>query len=137
MYGLTELHRDQVAAADLVANPGCYPTAALLALTPLKALGLVDVVIDAKSGVSGAGKAPKSTTHFCSVDSDLVAYGVESHRHYPEIAAGLNGGGAGHQGPRREAERLRRGALRRPGAVAHLRPAPRAAAAWHQRDAST
>ncbi len=94
VYGLTELHRDEVAGADLVANPGCFPTAALLALTPLKALGLVDVVIDAKSGVSGAGKTPKPATHFCSVDSDLVAYGVQSHRHYPEIAAGLNGGGA-------------------------------------------
>jgi N-acetyl-gamma-glutamyl-phosphate reductase len=94
VYGLTELHRDEVAGADLVANPGCYPTAALLALTPLKQLGLVDVVIDAKSGVSGAGKSPKSTTHFCSVDSDLVAYGVQSHRHYPEIAAGLTGAGA-------------------------------------------
>ena len=92
VYGLTELHRGEVAAADLVANPGCYPTAALLALAPLKALGLVDVVIDAKSGVSGAGKTPKSATHFCSVDSDLVAYGVGSHRHYPEIAAGLAGG---------------------------------------------
>ena len=89
VYGLTELHRDEVAGADLVANPGCYPTAALLGLAPLKALGLVDVVIDAKSGVSGAGKTPKATTHFCSVDSDLVAYGVQSHRHYPEIAAGL------------------------------------------------
>jgi len=94
VYGLTELHREEVAGADLVANPGCYPTAALLALTPLKQLGLVDVVIDAKSGVSGAGKAPKAATHFCSVDSDLVAYGVQSHRHYPEIAAGLNGAGA-------------------------------------------
>ena len=89
VYGLTELHRDEVAGADLVANPGCYPTAALLALTPLKQLGLADVIIDAKSGVSGAGKAPKSTTHFCSVDSDLVAYGVQSHRHYPEIAQGI------------------------------------------------
>jgi N-acetyl-gamma-glutamyl-phosphate reductase len=89
VYGLTELHRDEVAGADLVANPGCYPTAALLALAPLKQLGLADVIIDAKSGVSGAGKTPKSATHFCSVDSDLVAYGVQSHRHYPEIAAGL------------------------------------------------
>lgn len=88
-YGLTELHRDAVADARLVANPGCYPTAALLALAPLKALGIVDVVIDAKSGVSGAGKTPKAQTHFCAVDSDLVAYGVESHRHYPEIAAGI------------------------------------------------
>jgi N-acetyl-gamma-glutamyl-phosphate reductase len=92
VYGLTELHRDEVAGADLVANPGCYPTAALLAVAPLKQLGLVDVIVDAKSGVSGAGKTPKSTTHFCSVDSDLVAYGVQSHRHYPEIAAGLTGG---------------------------------------------
>jgi N-acetyl-gamma-glutamyl-phosphate reductase len=92
VYGLTELHREAVAAADLVANPGCYPTAALLALAPLRQLGLVDVIIDAKSGVSGAGKTPKATTHFCSVDSDLVAYGVQSHRHYPEIAAGLTGG---------------------------------------------
>jgi N-acetyl-gamma-glutamyl-phosphate reductase len=89
VYGLTELHRDEVAGAELVANPGCYPTAALLALAPLQQLGLADVIIDAKSGVSGAGKAPKATTHFCSVDSDLVAYGVGSHRHYPEIAAGL------------------------------------------------
>jgi N-acetyl-gamma-glutamyl-phosphate reductase len=94
VYGLTELHREEVAGADLVANPGCYPTAALLALTPLKQLGLVDVIIDAKSGVSGAGKAPKPNTHFCSVDSDLVAYGVQSHRHYPEIAAGLAAAGA-------------------------------------------
>ena len=109
VYGLTELHRDEVAGADLVANPGCYPTAALLALTPLKQLGLVDVIIDAKSGVSGAGKTPKSTTHFCSVDSDLVAYGVESHRHYPEIAAGLNGGGAVPGAPpRRRAPSARR-----------------------------
>lgn len=91
VYGLTELHREAVAGADLVANPGCYPTAALLALAPLQELGLVDVVIDAKSGVSGAGKEPKTMTHFCSVDSDLVAYGVQSHRHYPEIAAGLGG----------------------------------------------
>ena len=91
VYGLAELHRDEVAEADLVANPGCYPTAALLALEPLKRLGMLDVVIDAKSGVSGAGKTPRESTHFCSVDSDLVAYGVQSHRHYPEIAAGLAG----------------------------------------------
>jgi N-acetyl-gamma-glutamyl-phosphate reductase len=89
VYGLTELHRDEVAGADLVANPGCYPTAALLALAPLEQLGLADVIIDAKSGVSGAGKTPKATTHFCSIDSDLVAYGVQSHRHYPEIAQGI------------------------------------------------
>jgi N-acetyl-gamma-glutamyl-phosphate reductase len=93
VYGLTELHREAIAGARLVANPGCYPTAALLALTPLKQLGLLDVVIDAKSGVSGAGKTPIGSTHFCTVDSDLVAYGLGTHRHYPEIAAGLAGGG--------------------------------------------
>ncbi len=89
VYGLTELHRDEVAGARLVANPGCYPTAALLALAPLRVLGLHDVVIDAKSGVSGAGKTPGPRTHYCAVDSDLVAYGIGTHRHYPEIAAGL------------------------------------------------
>jgi N-acetyl-gamma-glutamyl-phosphate reductase len=95
VYGLTELHREEVAGAAVVANPGCYPTAALLALAPLKQLGLLDVIIDAKSGVSGAGKTPKGTTHFCSVDSDLVAYGLGTHRHYPEIAAGLASDGPG------------------------------------------
>ena len=89
VYGLTELHRDEVAGARLIANPGCYPTAALLALAPLRGLGLQDVVIDAKSGVSGAGKTPGARTHYCAVDSDLVAYGIGTHRHYPEIAAGL------------------------------------------------
>jgi N-acetyl-gamma-glutamyl-phosphate reductase len=89
VYGLTELHRAQIAAARLVANPGCYPTAALLALAPLAPLGLLDVVIDAKSGVSGAGRTPSERTHFCSVAGDLVAYGLAGHRHYPEIVAGL------------------------------------------------
>jgi N-acetyl-gamma-glutamyl-phosphate reductase len=95
VYGLTELHRKEIAAAALVANPGCYPTAALLALAPLQPLGLEDVIIDAKSGVSGAGKSAAPRTHFCSVDSDLVAYGVGSHRHYPEIAMGLGINGSG------------------------------------------
>jgi len=95
VYGLTELHRDEVAAARLVANPGCYPTAALLALTPLLALDVQDVVIDSKSGVSGAGKTPNARTHFCSVDSDVTAYATAGHRHYPEIVAGLTRGG-GH-----------------------------------------
>jgi N-acetyl-gamma-glutamyl-phosphate reductase len=89
VYGLTELHRQAIAGAALVANPGCYPTAALLALAPLAPLGLLDVVIDAKSGVSGAGKTPSERTHFCSVQGDLVAYAVAGHRHYPEIVAGL------------------------------------------------
>lgn len=97
VYGLTELHRDEVAAAQLVANPGCYPTAALLALTPLLPLGLREVVIDAKSGVSGAGKTPSETTHFCTVDEDVLVYGVGGHRHYPEIAAGIGANGAAQE----------------------------------------
>jgi N-acetyl-gamma-glutamyl-phosphate reductase len=80
---------------SLVANPGCYPTAALLALHPLIGLGLLDVVIDAKSGVSGAGKTPTERTHFCSVDSDVTAYAVDGHRHLPEISAGLSADGQG------------------------------------------
>jgi len=99
VFGFPELvkgQREAVAAAERVANPGCYPTAALLALEPVRRFGLVDVVVDAKSGVSGAGKAATDATHFCTVDSDLVAYGLGGHRHYPEIAAGI---GAGHGGP--------------------------------------
>ncbi len=95
VYGLPELHRRAIADALLVANPGCYPTAALLALEPLRGFGLIDVVVDAKSGVSGAGKAPSDATHFCTVDSDLVAYGLGGHRHYPEIATGIGAGAAG------------------------------------------
>lgn len=89
VYGLPELYRDEISGASLVANPGCYPTAALLALAPLAELGLTDVIVDAKSGVSGAGKKASERTHFCTVDSDLVAYGVTGHRHYPEIAGGV------------------------------------------------
>ncbi len=96
VYGIPEFNREAIAGADLVANPGCYPTAALLALAPLAEFGYLDVVVDAKSGVSGAGKTPNERTHFCTVDSDLFAYGVEGHRHYPEIAAGI---GAGPGGP--------------------------------------
>jgi len=96
VYGLTELHREMIAHARLVANPGCYPTAALLALDPLRGFGLQEVLIDAKSGASGAGKTPSEKTHFCTVDEDLLAYGVGGHRHYPEIAAGI---GADSGGP--------------------------------------
>ena len=84
VYGLTELYRDEVADADLVANPGCFPTAALLALAPL-APWLDDVVIDAKTGVSGAGRAPTATTHFVSADENVTPYGVAGHRHVTEI----------------------------------------------------
>jgi N-acetyl-gamma-glutamyl-phosphate reductase len=86
IYGLPELYAREIALADLVANPGCYPTATLLALAPLAASGTVtDVVVDAKSGVSGAGRAPNAKTHFVAVDENVVAYGVGAHRHMPEI----------------------------------------------------
>lgn len=86
VYGLPERYREQIRNADLVANPGCYPTAAILALAPLAQAGLIeDVVIDAKSGVSGAGRAPSPKTHFVSADENLNAYGVPRHRHTPEI----------------------------------------------------
>jgi N-acetyl-gamma-glutamyl-phosphate reductase len=85
-YGLPELYGDQIAGADLVANPGCYPTATLLALAPLAATGtVVDVVVDAKSGVSGAGRTPSAKTHFVSMTENVVPYGVGAHRHMPEI----------------------------------------------------
>jgi N-acetyl-gamma-glutamyl-phosphate reductase len=86
VFGLTELHRPAVAAADLVANPGCYSTAAVLALAPLARSGLIeDAVVDAKSGVSGAGRDATETTHFVSVSENVSAYAVEGHRHAPEI----------------------------------------------------
>lgn len=86
VYGLPEVYGEQVAAADLVANPGCYPTATLLALAPLAAAGAIeDVVVDAKSGVSGAGRAPSQKVHFVTVTENLVPYGVGGHRHMPEI----------------------------------------------------
>ncbi len=86
VYGLPERYRGQIVEADLVANPGCYPTAALLALAPLGHAGLIaDVVIDAKSGVSGAGRAATEKTHFVTADENVNAYGVPRHRHTPEI----------------------------------------------------
>jgi N-acetyl-gamma-glutamyl-phosphate reductase len=95
VYGLPELYRDAIAGADLVANPGCYPTAALLALAPLARAGLIgDVVIDAKSGVSGAGREPTGTTHFISADENMTPYKVGRHRHTPEIEQELAGQGA-------------------------------------------
>ena len=84
VYGLPELRRAQIEGADLVANPGCFPTAALLALAPL-APWLQDVVIDAKSGVSGAGRAPTARTHFVSANENVSPYGIAGHRHTPEI----------------------------------------------------
>jgi N-acetyl-gamma-glutamyl-phosphate reductase len=98
VYGLTELHRDDVRKARLVANPGCYPTAAILALAPLAEAGLVeDVVISAASGVSGAGRVTGDRFHFVSVDENFTPYGVEGHRHLPEIVQEL--GALGGDGP--------------------------------------
>ena len=86
VYGLPELYRDAIRASSLVAGPGCYPTAAILTLAPLARAGLIDdVVIDAKSGVSGAGRAATAKTHFVSVDENVTPYGVGTHRHAPEI----------------------------------------------------
>ncbi len=94
VYGLTELWRDEVAGADVVANPGCYPTAILLGLAPAARFGLLEegraVVIDAASGVTGAGRAAKRDMLFGEVAEDYRAYGVGNrHRHVPEIRAGL------------------------------------------------
>ena len=92
VFGLCEINREQIAKARLVANPGCYPTSALLPLVPLAEAGLIDVddiVIDAKSGVSGAGRGPKETSLFAEVSEGIAAYGVANHRHAPEIEQGL------------------------------------------------
>jgi N-acetyl-gamma-glutamyl-phosphate reductase len=89
VYGLPEFYRDQIRSADFVANPGCYPTAANLALRPLMDAGVIDrhcgVVCDAKSGVSGAGRKATLQTSFCEVTENFSAYGILEHRHVPEV----------------------------------------------------
>ncbi len=89
VYGLPEKHAEEIAAAQLVANPGCYPTSVLLALLPLRAAGWIDldrgIVCDCKSGVSGAGKEPRLETHFVEVEGNFRAYNLFRHRHTPEI----------------------------------------------------
>jgi N-acetyl-gamma-glutamyl-phosphate reductase len=89
VYGMPELHREQIADAKLVANPGCYATSLILALKPLVAAGVIDVehgiVCDSKSGVSGAGKAPTAKTHFMYAADNLSAYSVFKHRHTGEL----------------------------------------------------
>jgi N-acetyl-gamma-glutamyl-phosphate reductase len=91
VYGLTELHRDAIRDAELVAAPGCYPTAAILALAPLREV-MRDAIVDAKSGVSGAGREATGTTHFVSVDENVNAYKVEGHRHRAELEQELGEG---------------------------------------------
>ncbi len=88
VYGLPEVYREQLLGADLVASPGCYPTAGTLSLLPAARAGLIDldaVIVDAASGVSGAGRPPKPNTTFCTVDEDFTAYGLLDHRHTPEM----------------------------------------------------
>lgn len=88
VFGIPELFRDQLPGASLIAAAGCYVTAAALALTPLVRSGLVEptgVIVDAASGVSGAGRVPKPNTHFNTVDEDFTAYGLLTHRHTPEM----------------------------------------------------
>jgi N-acetyl-gamma-glutamyl-phosphate reductase len=98
VYGIPELHREAIREAELVANPGCYPTAALLALAPLAEEGLIeDVVVDAKSGVSGAGRERGERLSFVNVTENLSPYAVEGHRHTPELVQELRS--MGHEGP--------------------------------------
>jgi len=93
IYGLPEIYRDKIKAGKLVANPGCYPTAAILALAPLLEEGLIyssGIIVDAKSGVSGAGRNPSLANLFCEVGEGLKAYSVTKHRHTPEIEQELS-----------------------------------------------
>ncbi len=87
VYGLCELHRDELPEASLVGNPGCYPTATVLALAPALANKLVkpDLIVDAKSGVSGAGRSLSLTTHYSEINENMAAYGLNGHRHIPEM----------------------------------------------------
>lgn len=89
VYGLTEIRREQIRGAQLLANPGCYPTSALLPLIPLQQAGFIepecDIICDSKSGVSGAGKSPTANTHFSEITESFKAYNVFKHRHAPEI----------------------------------------------------
>jgi N-acetyl-gamma-glutamyl-phosphate reductase len=92
VYGLPELYRDQISGATLVAAPGCYPTAATLALAPFLAAGAIEnhgIIVDAASGVSGAGRAPSEAMHFGTVDENFTAYGLLNHRHTPEMEQNL------------------------------------------------
>ena len=92
VYGLTELHRTDVKASRLVANPGCYPTSAILGLAPAVAEGIItqDIIVDSKSGVSGGGRSLTLTNHFSEVNENVFAYALNGHRHLPEITQELN-----------------------------------------------
>jgi len=92
VYGMPELFRDKIKNADIVANPGCYATATILAMAPLFASGIVknDVIVDAKSGTSGAGMVPSARTHHPFCGESIIPYSVGTHRHTPEIEGALN-----------------------------------------------
>src|SRR5262249_57895280 len=93
VYGLPELYGDALAGAQLVANPGCYPTSVILGLKPLMGSGWIDkgrgIVADCKSGATGAGKEPKRELQFVEVDENFRAYGLFTHRHTPEVTEHL------------------------------------------------
>ena len=91
VYGITELHEEEISRAQLIANPGCYPTSAILAMAPAVKLGLIepDIVIDSKSGVSGAGRGLSMSTHYSEVNENTMAYSLAGHRHLPEITQEL------------------------------------------------
>jgi N-acetyl-gamma-glutamyl-phosphate reductase len=102
VYGLPELYRDAIPSACLIANPGCYTSTSILALAPLVAENRIErssIIIDAKSGVSGAGRSPKLNTHFPECNESLSAYSVGSHRHTPEIDQVLSDVGRARGGP--------------------------------------
>jgi N-acetyl-gamma-glutamyl-phosphate reductase len=91
VYGLPELHGAEIPGARLIGNPGCYPTSAILGLAPLVAHAERDLIVDSKSGISGAGRTMKlNVNHFCEVNESVMAYGLEGHRHQPEIAQELD-----------------------------------------------
>jgi N-acetyl-gamma-glutamyl-phosphate reductase len=93
VYGLCEINREDIKSARLIANPGCYPTCSTLSIYPLAKEGLIDmstVIIDAKSGTSGAGRGAKMDNLFCEVNENIKAYGVANHRHTPEIEEQLS-----------------------------------------------
>lgn len=87
VYGLPELHRSEIMGASLVANPGCYPTGAILALAPALKQGLIrpEIIVDSKSGISGAGRTPNLKGHYAEANESVSAYALEGHRHLPEI----------------------------------------------------
>ncbi|HET7815284.1 MAG TPA: N-acetyl-gamma-glutamyl-phosphate reductase [Candidatus Baltobacteraceae bacterium] len=93
VYGYAPLYREQIASASLIANPGCYPTATLLATLPLAPFRPQTIVVDAKSGISGAGRTPSTATLYAELEGEVRAYGLDGHRHEPEIERQWHAGG--------------------------------------------